>query len=75
MLEAEAVAVHFKDVNMVGKSVERSAGEAFGAEVFGPFGECLCRNANLLNSIQISVKLTAPDSCARWSEISIRWYT
>ena len=65
---------------MVGKSVERSAGEAFGvedfgAEDFGPFGERLCPNANLLLSIQISVKLTAADSCARWSEISIRWYT
>jgi hypothetical protein len=39
LLEAEAVAVHFEDVDMVGKSVEQGAGEAFGAEDFGPFGD------------------------------------
>jgi len=39
LLEAEAVAVHLQDVDVMGKSVEQSAGQPFRAEDFGPFGE------------------------------------
>jgi hypothetical protein len=39
VLEAEAVAVHLDDVNMMGKPVEQCAGEPFGAEDFGPLLE------------------------------------
>jgi len=39
VLEAEAVAVHLQDVDVVGEAVEQSAGEPLGAEDFGPLGE------------------------------------
>ena len=39
LFEAEAVAVHFEDVDMVGQPVEQCAGEALGAEHAGPFIE------------------------------------
>jgi len=39
LLEAEAVAIHLEDVDVMGKSIEQSAGEAFGAEGLSPFGE------------------------------------
>jgi len=39
LLEAEAVAVHLQDVDMVGEAVEQSAGEPLRAEDLGPFGE------------------------------------
>ena len=37
MAEPIAIAVHLEDVDVVGEPVEESAGEAFGAEGFGPF--------------------------------------
>ena len=39
VLEAEAVAVHLQDVDMMSKPVQQCAGEPFGAEDFGPFFE------------------------------------
>jgi hypothetical protein len=33
------VAVHLKDVDVVGEAVEEGTGEAFGAEDLGPFVE------------------------------------
>ena len=39
MLKAEAVAIHFEDVDMVGEAVEQGSGKAFEAEDLGPFGE------------------------------------
>ena len=39
LLEAEAVAVHLQDVDVVGEPVEQRAGEPFRAQDFGPFGE------------------------------------
>jgi hypothetical protein len=39
LLEPVAVAVHLKDVYVMGKPVEQSAGEPFGAEDLGPFLE------------------------------------
>ena len=37
LFEAEAVAIHFQDVDVVGQPVEECAGEALGAEHAGPF--------------------------------------
>jgi len=39
LLKAEAVAVHLQDVDVVGKAVEQSAGQPFGAEDLSPFLE------------------------------------
>jgi hypothetical protein len=39
LFEAEAVAVHLQDVDVVGEAVEQRAGEPFRAEDFGPFSE------------------------------------
>ena len=39
LLEAEAIAVHLQDVNVVCEAVEQSAGEPLGVEDFGPLGE------------------------------------
>jgi hypothetical protein len=39
LLEAIAVAVHLQDVDVMGKPIQQSAGEAFGAEDLGPFVE------------------------------------
>jgi hypothetical protein len=39
MLEAEAVAVHLQDVDMMGEPVQQCAGETFGAEDLGPLLE------------------------------------
>ncbi len=39
LFEAEAVAVHFEDVDVVGEPVEQGSGKAFGAEDLGPLGE------------------------------------
>ncbi len=39
VFEAVALAVHFKDVDMVGQPIEKRACEAFGAEGAGPFVE------------------------------------
>ncbi len=39
LFEAEAVAVHLEDVDVVGEAVELGSGEAFGAENLGPLGE------------------------------------
>ncbi len=38
-LEAVAVAVHLEEVDVMGELVEERAGEALGAEDFGPFVE------------------------------------
>ncbi len=34
-----AVAIHFEDMHMMGQAIQDGAGEAFGAEDFGPFIE------------------------------------
>ena len=39
VLEAVAVSVYLKDVDMVGEPIEQYAGETFGAESFRPFVE------------------------------------
>ena len=39
MIEAEALAVQFEDVHMVGEAIEQRPGESFRAEGFGPFIE------------------------------------
>ena len=39
LLQAEAVAVHLQDVDMMGKPVQKCAGQVFGNEDFGPFLE------------------------------------
>ena len=39
VVEAEALAVHFQDMDMMGETVEQRPGEALRAERFGPFVE------------------------------------
>ena len=39
VLEAETVAIHLDNVNMMGKPVQQCAGEPFGAKDFGPLFE------------------------------------
>ena len=39
MAEPIAVAVHLEDVDVVGQPIEQCAGQAFGAEGFGPLVE------------------------------------
>lgn len=39
LLEAEALAVHLEDVNVMGEAVEQRAGQALGAEDAGPLVE------------------------------------
>ena len=37
VFKAEALAVHFQNVDMVGQPIEQSAGQTFGTEGAGPF--------------------------------------
>ena len=39
LIEPVAFAVHLEDVHVVGKAVQKSAGQALGTEGFGPFLE------------------------------------
>ena len=39
LFEAEALAVHFQNVDMVGQEIQQGSGQAFGTENFGPFIE------------------------------------
>jgi len=39
LFEAEALAVHLENVDMMGEPVEQRAGQAFGTEDAGPFIE------------------------------------
>ena len=47
LLKAEAVAIHFEDVDMMGEAVEQGFGMAFGAEDIGLFGDSHCHRAPL----------------------------
>ena len=59
LLEAIALAVHLEDVDVVGDPVQQRAGEALGAEDFGPFIERRelspqARSARCLKSVAVT---------------------